>query len=127
MTVGELLSRITSEELTEWMAYEQVTGPLGAERDDILMAILAATIANTNRGKRGRRARPKDFLPTWDQARKVMPWQDMLAAVKRINAQLGGTDLTEGGTASDGDPGRAPRAPRHRRRRSQQRGQGSGQ
>ncbi|WKV74218.1 hypothetical protein AW27_023540 [Streptomyces sp. PCS3-D2] len=106
--MAELLATHSSAELTEWIAYEQITGPIGAARDDILMAILAATVSNANRGK-GRKARVKDFLPTWDRTRKRMNWQDMLTAVKSINASLGGTDLTRGGehgTAVD-TPGQA--------------------
>lgn len=102
MSLAELLRTHTSQELTEWMAYEQVTGPLGPERADVHMAILAATIANTARGK-GRKARPKDFLPKWDQGGR-MDWQDMLTAVKAMNRSFGGADLTDGG--DDGNPGR---------------------
>lgn len=40
MTVAEMLARISSYELTEWAAYEQMTGPLGPSwRDDVLAAI----------------------------------------------------------------------------------------
>ncbi|MFJ4987891.1 hypothetical protein ACIP9H_29320 [Streptomyces sp. NPDC088732] len=113
---------MSSAELTDWMAYEQITGPLGGARDDLLMSVLAAVISNANRGK-GRKARPSDFLPKWDR-NKRMDWQDMLAAVRGINAQMGGTDTTktgqEGGQRGN-DPGRAPGAPRRRRRRADRR------
>lgn len=40
MTVAELLSRISSWELSEWMAYEDATGPLDNRwRDDMLARI----------------------------------------------------------------------------------------
>jgi hypothetical protein len=93
MPVAELLARTSSAELTEWMAYEKITGPLGGGRDDIHMAVLASVIANTARGKRGRTARPKDFLPKWDTDRR-MDWREMLAAVKQINRRMGGSDTT---------------------------------
>ncbi|MDX3235649.1 hypothetical protein PV392_08110 [Streptomyces sp. ME03-5709C] len=109
---------MSSAELTEWIAYEQITGPLGGARDDLLMSILASVIANTNRGK-GRKAKPADFLPKWDRSRR-MDWQEMLAAVRGINRQMGGTDTTKEG-AEHGDPRRAPGAPRRRRGRADRR------
>lgn len=109
----ELLARCTSAELTEWMAYEHVAGPLGPERQDVLHAILAATVSNTARGK-GRKAEPKDFMPKWDQGAKRVPadWQQMLATVKTMNRRMGGSNEQEGN--GDGDPGRAPRINRDR-------------
>ncbi|MEU9972352.1 hypothetical protein [Streptomyces sp. NPDC051014] len=91
--MAELLARTSSAELTEWMAYEQITGPLGGARLDILNAILTAVVANTARGKNGRRARPQDFLPKWDRNRR-MDWREMLATVKQINRRMGGNDHT---------------------------------
>ncbi|MGW2580840.1 phage tail assembly protein T [Streptomyces virginiae] len=104
----ELLATHSSAELTEWIAYEQITGPIGPARDDILMAILAATVSNANRGK-GRKARVLDFLPKWDRTKKRMAWQDMLTAVKSINRTMGGNDLTQGGEHAGplGTPGQA--------------------
>ncbi|MGQ5580924.1 phage tail assembly protein T [Streptomyces sp. ECR3.8] len=99
----ELLARTSSAELTEWMAYERVTGPLGPERMDALFATLAATVANTARAK-GRKAEPKDFMPKWDQGDKgFTDWEQMLDAVKSYNRQIGGTDLTTKGGAAGGD------------------------
>ncbi|MFE6223333.1 hypothetical protein [Streptomyces sp. NPDC057854] len=93
MTVGELLARISSAELTEWMAYEQVAGILGPERLDLLHSITTATVANTAR-TRGRAARPADFMPKWDQgAAREQPWEQMLATVTAMNAHLRGADL----------------------------------
>ncbi|WP_455755177.1 phage tail assembly protein T [Streptomyces olivaceus] len=90
--------------MTEWMAYERVTGPFGPERLDVLHGIQTAVIANAARGKKGRKAEPKDFVPAWDRGpRGPMSWQDMLAAVKAYNRQIGGTDHTTKGGAADGD------------------------
>jgi hypothetical protein len=116
--VPELLASTTSEELTEWMAYEQLTGTIGPERGDVLHGILTATVANTVRGKNRRPARPRDFIPQW-AGKLAQDWTEMLAAVRQANRQLGGTDQTEGGT--DGQrAGGAPRSDRDgqfRRRR----------
>ena len=107
------MARHTSADLADWMAYEQVTGPIGPERQDLLFSILAATVSNTARGK-GRKAEPKDFLPKWDQGAKREPadWQQMLATVKTMNRRMGGTNEQEGD--GHGDPGRAPRINRDR-------------
>lgn len=106
--------RTSSAELTEWMAYERVTGPLGPERLDLLHGIQTAVIANANRGKGSRKATPKDFIPTWDRGPKgPQDWRQMLAAVKAYNRRLGGTDSTTEGGVADGDPGGAAGRGRH--------------
>ena len=88
MPVRELLARTSSRELTEWIAYEKITGPLDARlRTDIAAGIVAATVHNSQGAKR--RAKPSDFLPTWFKRRKSPSeiWQDVLKA----NAALGGS------------------------------------
>lgn len=37
-------------------------------RQDVLAGIVASTIANANRGKRGRPLKPVDFIPEWQRA-----------------------------------------------------------
>lgn len=83
-----------ASEITEWKAYEQVTGPLGAERTDLQMAILAATIANSAFGRRQRKT-PADFLPVWDRGR-AQSWQEQLAIVQVLHRRMGGTTKTRG-------------------------------
>lgn len=100
-----MLADIHSDELTEWMAYEQLTGPLGPDRGDILHGIRAAVTANAA-GRKGRKAVPRDFIPRWDQT-QTASWEDMLATVRAMNSRLGGTDFTQGG--GHGDAGRAAR------------------
>lgn len=92
-----LLADIQSDELTEWMAYEKLTGPLGPDRGDVLHGIQTAVIANT---VAKRKARPKDFIPQWDQTRSA-DWQDMLATARALTSRLGGTDTTGGGRHGD--------------------------
>ena len=62
MTVRELLARIDSRELSEWMAYYEVN-PFGSVRDDLQAGIVASTIANVNRGKNDKSFTPSDFMP----------------------------------------------------------------
>jgi hypothetical protein len=59
-SVRECLSRITSPELTELMAFER-SEPFGFHRDNLLMGQLAATVMNARQGNR-RSFSPKDFM-----------------------------------------------------------------
>lgn len=97
MTVAELLASCPAQELTDWRAYEQIAGPLGAERADVRTGIIAATIANVNRGKRGRAFKPKDFIIEWDRpaARTPQAMRNMLLSLTR----------RFGGKVIDGDAG----------------------
>ncbi|MEU8264912.1 DUF4035 domain-containing protein [Micromonospora sp. NPDC048999] len=93
--MGELLARIDARELSAWAAYERVTGPLGPDRADIHAAIIASTIANANRGKGGRVAKPEDFIPRWDQrgaaaAAGEQTGEDHLRLIKSLNRAMGG-------------------------------------
>jgi hypothetical protein len=72
------------------MAYEKLTGPLGGRRGDVQMAILAAVITNSQRGKGQRIMTPADFLPAWDGKRRTMSPEEMFAAAMKANAALGG-------------------------------------
>ncbi|WP_436772239.1 phage tail assembly protein T [Yinghuangia sp. YIM S09857] len=104
--------------MTEWIAYEQITGPLGPERGDVLHGIQTAAVVNALRGKKGRKARGQDFVPKWDRA--PQDWESMLATVKTMNKALGGADKTKHthGQADDagGRSGHHRRHPgRHRR------------
>jgi len=92
MTVSELLARISSRELAEWMAYAQLE-PFGEERADLRAGIVAATVANTARDPR-KRARPfaaRDFMPRFGRRRQT--WQEQLRIVEHWNRLLGGRDL----------------------------------
>lgn len=62
MPVRDLLARIGSDELTEWMAFYQLE-PFGDFRADMRSGIVAATIANANRSSDADPFRPDDFMP----------------------------------------------------------------
>ncbi|MFA5162089.1 MAG: DUF4035 domain-containing protein [Elusimicrobiales bacterium] len=87
MTVGELLGRISSRELTEWQAYYGIE-PFGEERADLRAGIIAATGANVFRGKGIKPYKPQDFMPKFGG--ETQDWRQMLAKVRIINAALGG-------------------------------------
>lgn len=56
---------MSARELREWQAYEKVEGPIGAERMDYLVAMLAQNITNSLRMS-GKREPIKSFIPKWD-------------------------------------------------------------
>lgn len=94
-SVAELLERFSSTELTEWMAYENVYGPIGPARADLQAGVVASTIANVNRGKRGKSYAPSDFVIQWDGKPAQTP-EEQLAIVRALNASFGGTEETNG-------------------------------
>lgn len=62
MTVRELLSRIGSDEITEWMAFYQLE-PFGDFRSDLRSGIMAATFANAHRAAHAPPFTPENFMP----------------------------------------------------------------
>ena len=80
--------------LTEYQAYERVARPLGPARADVQSAIVAATVANANRGK-GKPATPADFIPTWDR-KPTQTVEEMVQIAYALNAAFGGTVETVG-------------------------------
>ena len=87
--MAELLARISSRELTEWMAHEQINGPLDlGRRGDYHAAQITAAIVNANRGKKPPVPAEK-FLQRWDPAPRTP--DELYAIALQVNAQLGGT------------------------------------
>lgn len=81
MTVSELLARISARELSEWIAYERIEGPLGGARGDYHAALVASTVANSNRGK-GKAHKLSDFLLKWGGKKSVDDtWAALVAGV----------------------------------------------
>ena len=59
-----------ASELVEWQIYEDLYGPLGPDRNDILASIIATTVANASRTKKSRkRYKLKDFIIDWGKRR----------------------------------------------------------
>lgn len=92
MTVEELGQRMSSRELSEWMAFFSLE-PWGCEVEDWRFAMLASVIANVNRDPKKHRKpfEPRDFLPqrdkvavqqeeqTWEEQAKILEmWARML-------------------------------------------------
>ena len=76
MTVRELLARMDSRELAEWMAYYQLE-PFGGFRGDLHAGLVCSTIANANKGKRGKPFTPADFMPLNKPDNKEQTEDDM--------------------------------------------------
>jgi len=86
MTVQELLSRVSSRELAEWMAFYQLE-PWGTETEDWRAGLIASTVANANRDQKRRRRpyEPQDFMPRRDVRPKEteeQPVEDQIAIVE---------------------------------------------
>jgi flagellar basal body rod protein FlgC len=86
MTVQELLSRVSSRELAEWIAFFELE-PWGTEVEDWRAGLIASTIANANRDQKRRRRpyEPQDFIPRRDVPTKQIEEQsveDQIAIVE---------------------------------------------
>lgn len=74
----ELLAKIDSRELSEWIAYFHLE-PWGCEVEDWRAGMIASTIANANRDtkKRSKPFTPEDFMPQRIEPQKEeQSWED---------------------------------------------------
>jgi hypothetical protein len=62
MTVGELLEKVGSAELAEWMAFAGLE-PFGAEADDLRAGLMPALTVNMNRAENAPTVSPFEFFP----------------------------------------------------------------
>ena len=79
-TVRELLARIDSRELSEWIEFNSVE-PI-SYRGDLQAGIIASTIANVNRGKDTQPFHPIDFMPLLDKPEQTE--DDMKAILSKM-------------------------------------------
>lgn len=77
---------MTSLQFAEWMAYSRLE-PWGEERDDLRMGIMAATVANVNRGKDKKPYKPQDFMPSFEP---VSDEERAAALLAKARKALGG-------------------------------------
>ena len=87
MTRAELLGRISSAELTEWMVYYQLE-PFGQETQYIGSAITSAILANVNRKKGDKAHSADEFMPKFEKEEKTP--EQMLSFAAMITAGMGG-------------------------------------
>lgn len=69
---------LDSREITEWMAYERVE-PFGVVRENLHAGIVAATVANVNRGKHQKPFQPGDFVLEFGKGREEQTVEQMMA------------------------------------------------
>ena len=81
-----MLAEMTSNQLSEWMAYAQLE-PWGEERADLRAGIIASTQANSMRGKKGKPFKPQDFMPRYEPEDEEATAAMMMA---KMRAALGG-------------------------------------
>ena len=62
MTVAELKERMTHAEFIRWIAYSRME-PWGYDMDNWRAGLIASTMANVNRGRKGKSYKPSDFMP----------------------------------------------------------------
>jgi len=91
MTVRELLSRVGSDEITEWAAYFRLD-PFGEERADLRAGIVASAIANTMGGGK-RTYQPSEFMPKFGEPQsRQMSDDDIKQMVCCLRAAFGGNN-----------------------------------
>lgn len=90
MTVKELLARLDSAELAEWMAYARLE-PFGPLAEEQRSGIIVSTLANVHRPAKRTAYRPEDFFAALkaESRRRQGPLRDKVLAVFK---QMGGTD-----------------------------------
>jgi hypothetical protein len=87
-----MLRRMSSQELTEWMAFYSLE-PFGREIEMYGHAITASTIANVNRDKNSKPFKPGDFVPKFQLGEQGV--NEQLQIAEMFTAALGGSDLRE--------------------------------
>lgn len=96
MTPAEVLTRFTETEMIRLVAYQNLYGPAGPRRMDVLFARLGMDVAAPHM-KKGKQPKFKDHLVEWNpKARPQRTGRDLLAAVQGIQAAYATTD--RGGT-----------------------------
>jgi len=93
MTRAELVNRMSSREITEWMAFGQLE-PFGAEAGYIGHAIVASTVANRHRGSSEKNYEVSDFMPK-RKKKEPQSVEEMIQFAEMYTAALGGKDLRD--------------------------------
>ena len=89
MTVSELLARVSSRELSQWITFYEFE-PFGSEADYLGHAITASTVANVNRGKH-KAHKVEEFLPKFERQKETDITQ-AIGFAATMTAVMGGKD-----------------------------------
>lgn len=87
MTVREMLSRMSSSEFSEWMAYYNIE-PFGPIREDLRAGMIAAPLLNIWVPRGGTRAKPSDWIMRFDKAAEEQDWETMKAMLQGFTAAM---------------------------------------
>jgi len=90
---AEMLSRMSSTELTEWIAFYNLE-PFGSDAQYLGHAITASTIANVNTPKGKKQYKPSDFMPKFEKKKQTV--DEMIQIASMLTAGLGGEDKRDG-------------------------------
>lgn len=88
MTVSEMLERISSEELAEWMVFYEEE-PWGTEIDLLGDMMIYTLLANVYRAKGQPPVRLEDVMPTFKRRKSA---DELLMVAEQANMMFGGTD-----------------------------------
>lgn len=80
-----MLARVPLALMCEWMEYAR-RKPFGEERADLRSGIIAATIANANRGKGSKRFKPSDFMPQFKKRVRRQSVDEMKQTLRAFTA-----------------------------------------
>ena len=94
----EMLRRMSSRELSEWMAFRSIE-PFGGQAEYIGHAITAQTVANVNRKKGSKPHKIDDFIPKFEKQEQTV--DQMLQIAQMMTIGMGGQDLRQD-TETDG-------------------------
>ena len=97
MTVAELLDKVSSRELAEWMLYFQLE-PWGTEIDLYGHAMTTSTLMNIYRGKDTEAVSPFEVMPKFDVKPADEAIDETINMVTMLNAMYGGKDKRHGHT-----------------------------
>lgn len=81
-SVKEAKSRIDYSELRQWVAYENLAGPIGPERGDIHAAWVAFHVCAFLGG--GKRLKFEDFMLNFGKKNRATTWKQMESILKMI-------------------------------------------
>jgi len=89
--VDALLARLSSTQISEWMAYYALD-PFGEERADLRAAMIMSLIANVNRDAEKKREpyTAEDFMPRFGQPPPepaAAPWEQQKEMLKAMTGQ----------------------------------------
>lgn len=88
MTVAELLSKVSSRELSEWMLFYGIE-PFGFEANYLGHAQTSATLVNINKKKGTKNVTAKEFMPKFGEDTSV---DGAIGFVSALTAVHGGED-----------------------------------